>query len=64
MAHRAADRLGFVPLPLVNLSALLAITIAYATAVELHKAGFYRRVEGIQNDPPKLTSLPTPSATG
>jgi Mg2+-importing ATPase len=59
-----AERLGFVPLPLGTLSALLAITLGYATAVELHKVGFYRRVAGVQNDPPKLTSLPTPSATG
>jgi P-type Mg2+ transporter len=58
-----ATRLGFVPLPLLNLGVLLAITIAYATAVELHKAGFYRRVDGVRNQPPRLTSLPTPSTT-
>jgi Mg2+-importing ATPase len=59
-----ATRLGFLPLPLLDLGALLAITIAYATAVELHKAGFYRRVDGVLNVAANLPSLPTPSATG
>jgi len=59
-----AAELGFGPLPVRTLAALLGITIAYATAVELHKAGFYRRVDGAQNRPLKLSSLPTPSAAG
>jgi hypothetical protein len=59
-----ATRLGFQPLPLLDLVVIFAITIAYATAVELHKAGFYRRVEAGQNDPARLSSLPTPNATG
>jgi Mg2+-importing ATPase len=58
-----ATSLGFVPLPLATVSALLAITVAYAAAVELHKSGFYRRVEGARDDSLKLSSLPTPSAT-
>jgi P-type Mg2+ transporter len=57
-----AAQLGFLPLPLLHLGALLAITIAYATAVELHKVGFYRRVDRVQNDSPKLSSLPAPTA--
>jgi Mg2+-importing ATPase len=59
-----ADRLGFGALPLRTVGAVLAITIGYAIAVELHKAGFYRRVDGDQNEPAKLSSLPTPSAAG
>jgi Mg2+-importing ATPase len=57
-----AGRLGFVPLPLLHLGALVAITIAYATAVELHKVNFYRRVEAAESDVAKLTGLPTPGA--
>jgi P-type Mg2+ transporter len=59
-----AAALGFRPLPLLSVTVLLAITAAYATAVELYKAGFYRRIEAGQKDPARLSSLPTPSATG
>jgi Mg2+-importing ATPase len=41
-------RLGFGPLPPLTLAVLLAVTLAYATAVELHKTRFYRRVDGAQ----------------
>lgn len=41
-----ASMLGFRPLPLLDLCVLLGITLLYAGAVEVHKAGFYRRVEG------------------
>ena len=54
-----AAGLGFGALPLSTLSALLGLTVAYATAVELHKAGFYRRVDVVRNTPINLSSLPT-----
>ena len=56
--------IGFAPLPLTTLAALLVVTLLYAAAVELNKSRFYRRAERTQNSPATLTTAPAPSASG
>jgi P-type Mg2+ transporter len=41
--------LGFMPLPLTTLLALVAVTLLYGVAVELNKARFYRHTDRFQN---------------